>query len=273
MKRRSIAYRNPIMPALALLIASSLSAHAEDTKLGWSREAIVGVATSPDYVGSDTNRAKPLLGASISYTSQDYGVAGLGLKGLYWTFLNHDDYHVGVALSGDPGRIDHRDSGVFGSRPGSNRLAGMGSVDSTAVLSAYGDVKLGPVSLGLRANHAMSSYKGSSVAFSVSSAPYQLQPGTTLVGSASVDWIDDKAAQAYFGVTSAQAARSAFAAYTPKAGIAQSSLGLVVNQELTRDWKLMGEVRATELQGDAGRSPLVQRKTQPSAGLAVLYSF
>ena len=273
MKNRLNTRYQPMIATLTLLLAASLpSARADEPKTGWNREVLFGVGAAPEYAGSSTERVHPLLGASFSYVSKDYGVAGLGVQGLYWTFLNHDDYHFGIAFSGNPGRIDHRENGILGARPGSDRLAGMGDVAGTGMIDAYGDVQLGWVSLGLRANRAVSSYKGSALEFTLS-APYQIQAGTTLVGSVNVDWIDDKTAQAFFGVTNDQAAHSRFAAYTAKAGIAQTSVGVVIDQELTKNWKLMGVLKVAQLQGDAGRSPLVQRKTQSSAQLGMSYSF
>lgn len=271
------------LTTLALTIAAAIPLHAlaEDGKdassdaqaFGWTRAAIVGVASRPDFEGSRTSHVSLLAGGMASYRTREHGSFGLGNQGLGWTLENKDS-SFGVALSGDPGRVDNddRSSGLLGKRPGSARLAGMGTISSTAVLAVFGSVKLGelPVSASLR--QATSSHKGTLVDIGTS-LPWRVNPRTTLSFSPGITWADSRYNQAYFGVTAEQASRTGYRAFDAGAGIksAQMSFGAAV--DLSTNWQLLGQVQVHRLMGDAGKSPIVERRTQVSSGLTFAYRF
>jgi outer membrane scaffolding protein for murein synthesis (MipA/OmpV family) len=65
-----------------------------------------------------------------------------------------------------------------------------------------------------------------------------------------------------FGVTEEEARVSYNRAFAPRAGVQEAYLGLRWHWSLTPDWMLTSSARLARLQGDARRSPLVERPTQ-----------
>ncbi|RQP21339.1 MipA/OmpV family protein [Piscinibacter terrae] len=267
--------------ALALTATSPSLVHAEDKAetpsdtpaYGWTRAVIGGIASRPDFEGSRTSHTELVLGGMASYRTREHGTFGLGNHGLGWS-VDSQDTSFGIALSGDAGRVDSddRSSGLAGKRPGSARLAGMGTIASTPVLAVFGSVKLGGLPLSASLRQATGSHKGTLLDLATA-IPWRVNPRTTLSLSPSLTWADSRYNQAYFGVTAEQAARTGFKAYNAGAGLKGAELAFGAEVELAKNWQLQGQVKVERLMGDAARSPIVERKTQVGTGLVVAYRF
>jgi outer membrane scaffolding protein for murein synthesis (MipA/OmpV family) len=86
-------------------------------------------------------------------------------------------------------------------------------------------------------------------------------------------WGSDKYMQTYYGVSAAQSSASGFARHDAGAGIYAYSMNLDWTHRLTSRWSVLASAGVTQLTGDAGDSPIVQRKTSPTGSLKVTYSF
>jgi hypothetical protein len=247
--------------------------HSDATAYGWTRAAIVGIANHPDFEGSRTSHTEFIAGGMASYRTREHGSFGLGNHGLGWS-LEREDYSFGIALSGDAGRVDSddRSSGLVGKRPGSARLAGMGTISSTPMLGVFGSVKLGGLPLSASLRQATSSHKGTLLDLGTA-LPLRVNPRTTLSLSPSLTWADSRYNQAYFGVSAEQAARTGFKAYSAGAGIKSAQLAFGAEVALAKNWQLQGQVQVGRLLGDAANSPIVERKTQIGTGVMVGYRF
>lgn len=80
-------------------------------------------------------------------------------------------------------------------------------------------------------------------------------------------------AQTYYGVTTVQAVNSGYAQFQPKAGLISTSASVGLNYELTKEWSLGATLGTTRLQSDAASSPLITKRTEPSASLFATYAF
>ena len=80
-------------------------------------------------------------------------------------------------------------------------------------------------------------------------------------------------AQTYYGVTAVQALNSGYAEFRPKRGLISTSASVGLNYELTTAWSLGASLGATRLQGDAAKSPFINKRTEPSASLFANYTF
>jgi MipA family protein len=89
----------------------------------------------------------------------------------------------------------------------------------------------------------------------------------------SIVWADARYNQSYFGVTAEQSARSGFKAYTAKAGLKSVGLAAGLNYKLSPQWSLNTAVSLSQLTGEAGKSPLVQKKAQASMNAGFAYTF
>lgn len=77
---------------------------------------------------------------------------------------------------------------------------------------------------------------------------------------ASVDWLDATRANLVYGVTAQDEQRSTFAAYRLDPGISEWRVFTHWRRELDHRWVVYGSLTASELAGQAARSPIVQQR-------------
>lgn len=233
---------------------------------GLKLSAGAAVASTPSYIGSDETRGQvlPLLLAQQGIWFLD-SARGLGYRRQFSSGL-----FFGQALFVDLGRLQRKTSW----RPGAERLRGMGDIRGTAVLTtelgyefapwlsvlAEGEWALGRRERGDRARLA-------------------LQGG--LWNSAEHDfWYELDArfgerdyVQTYFGVSAAQSAATGFAPHAPKRGLYAYGYSLSWEYRFARPWSALLSLQGLQLVGDAGRSPIVQRRHGLTGLAGINYSF
>ncbi|GAA0464965.1 MipA/OmpV family protein [Parasphingorhabdus litoris] len=92
---------------------------------------------------------------------------------------------------------------------------------------------------------------------------------------AQATFADDKYMNAYFGVSSEEAARSGLPSYEAEEGIRDVGAGVTVGYQFSRRWGLIARAGASHYLGDAKDSPIVDEgsKIQAIGGLAVSFRF
>jgi MipA family protein len=249
----------------------------------WEISLGAAAASVAEYEGGKKTVGGALPDFNLSYRTQGYGTFGAGSKsrGLSWTALDTDDYSFGLMLGSSQGRTDKKDGTLF--KPGSKRLRGMGEIKPATEYGVFGHVLVGlPLSLQLtresgdgKADARDFSIKGSggttarlgielpceiSQAMSISISPYLL-------------WADQKHTQTYFGVTTAQAARSGFKAFNPEGGLKSVGLDVTLNYKFDQNWSAFAGVSYSQLRGDAAKSPIVEKKAHTGGFLGANYAF
>jgi MipA family protein len=258
--------------AAALLVASQAvpaQSGPTDRPYGLSGSVGVSAATRPTYEGSPNRRTAADLNLLLSYRTRDWGTVELGPRGLVWQALEAGGFRLDLVAGFDPGRKTDKASAVDPT-PGDKRLAGMGRVrasDEAGIGIGYG-----PFMLLARKALSDRSHQGVQVELSAE-LPLPITERFALSLGANVAWADEKTMQAYFGVTAAQAAATSFRAFTPGAGLRKAELSVGAQYALAPHWKLQGSIAATNLRGDAAKSPLVARKSSASASLGLAYAF
>jgi MipA family protein len=91
--------------------------------------------------------------------------------------------------------------------------------------------------------------------------------------NASLKYADSNYMQSYFGVTPAQSAASGLKAYQPSAGFAAAKVGVTAGTPLSRQIYVFSNLSLQRLMGDAANSPIVSKKTQPTAFIGGVYTF
>ena len=91
--------------------------------------------------------------------------------------------------------------------------------------------------------------------------------------NAFLKYADSNYMQSYFGVTAAQSSTSGLKAYKPAAGFAAAKVGLTAGTPLSRQIFVFANLSVQRLMGDAANSPIVSKKTQPTAFVGGVYSF
>ncbi len=241
------------------------------------------MVSTPEYEGASKRVTSLVPDLSVSYKTRDYGSFSLGVKGrgLSWTFVEQEAYSFGIGLAGGAGRTDSKDGTAF--KPGSKRLLGLGEIKQSFELTAFGHVLLG-VPLYLQVSKGASVGQPDAGNFSTkgpggthielsSEIPYEVSNSLSLSLSPTISWADAKFTQSYFGVTAAQAARTGFAEFKTKGGIRSVGVALGATYKIDPNWSVNATASISQLQGDAARSPLTQKRGQAVAGVGVSYKF
>lgn len=263
--------------AIALLIpvaarAQSTSASAA-TGSGTPAESTYtlgfGAAVTSRYSGSDERQAVPLIAAEFQHSSGFFAstMRALGYAGAAGGF----SYSAAIGYRGP--RYDEKKK-RDGFSTGSDFLRGMGEVKGgvTGNLSV-GYAVLPWLDLQIRTEQALTQRDNGST-YGLGAQAKLMDDATDTIGvSVGATAGDRKYMQTYYGVSAAQAARTSFKAYTPKAGFKEIEAGLNWQHRFSRHWSVTGAVGVQTLVGDAANSPLVRRKTTPVAAVYGSYAF
>lgn len=253
------------LPVSLLLIACTASVHAEENTLILG----AGVAATPRYSGSHEMRGVPLIVLDYQMTNGLYASTMRGLG--FGTVVGGLQLDAALGMRGK--RSDEDNNGVGGAG-GSSELRGMGEVKSSATLN-----------LGAR----YSIFDGLGFTAGVSAPLTNRDNGNTagfeLTGTLHADdsdkvtlslgasLADRKYMQTYYGVTSAQAARTGFKPYGPKAGLYEAKFAFTWDHRIDQRWSFTGMLGSTTLVRDAANSPVTRRTTAPTAAAFASYRY
>lgn len=251
---------------LALLATPVL---AEEQRQGNVLTLGGGVDVGPRYSGSEKTRVS---GAQVVDYSMANGFFIGTTRGIgYGNNIGNLDYSA--ALSYRTGRKD-KDVSSDSISSGSDELRGMGEIKGSAIIVPGLGYKVTDwLNLQLQAEVPVSERdNGEAVHFGLSS-PLYTSPTNAVTLALTGSWGSDKYMQTYYGVNAAQSAASGFARHDAGAGIYAWSMNLDWTHKLTSRWSVLASAGVAQLTGDAGDSPIVQRKTSPTGSLKVTYSF
>ena len=228
-----------------------------------------GVDVAPRYSGSDKSR---VTAAQVVDYAMANGLFISTTRGLgYGNRVGNLDYSA--ALSYRAGRKD-RDISSDSIASGSDYLRGMGDIKGSAVVVPGLGYRITDwLNVQLQAEVPVSERdNGEAVHFGIAS-PLYISPENSVTLALTGSWGSSKYMQTYYGVSAAQSAASGFARHDAGSGIYAYSLNLDWTHKLTSRWSLLAAAGVTQLTGEAGDSPIVQRKTSPVGSLKVTYSF
>lgn len=236
---------------------------------GFSGSVGLGLISTPSYEGSPRRRLLVGPEFSLSHRSPRWGTVSLSPRGLQWQFLEVGGLALGVIAGVDAGRKSS-DPSRGDPTPGDRRLAGMGEIRSSPEVGV--SLTAGP--FHLRALHALGNrgHRGSQLAVGAE-WPLEVSGTFGVRLGAELAWADARTMQAYFGVTPAQSQASGYRATRAGAGLRRIDLGVAAEQSIARDWRVQAAWTWTRLLRDAAASPLVERASSPSLGVALVRHF
>ncbi|NHZ78501.1 MipA/OmpV family protein [Massilia sp. CCM 8695] len=100
-----------------------------------------------------------------------------------------------------------------------------------------------------------------------------ISPHHTVSLSADLTLVNGSYNRSYFGVTEVESLRSGNDVYAPSGGLKEVAVAARWNWALSPSWMLGSTVRAARLQGDARRSPLVERPNHVTVSTGLAYRF
>ena len=221
-----------------------------------------GIASSPEYFGSDEEEIGPALGAQVNY---------LRLGG--FTFGDPDPLfeQTGVSFGGSFRYISSREA------DDSSELIGLEDVDTSLELggglrfsstnfAAFGDIRYGVV--------------GHNAFVAEAGADVILRPSDRLSFRAGprVLFGDSDYASTYFGVTAAEqtastAAGTGFTQFDASGGLLSAGVELGMSYRISDTWGVDATVNYDELQNDAAASPISRDDKQVSASIGITRRF
>lgn len=268
---RTAIAKSPLLPfvGLALTALGVNTARAED---GFHGLLGAGIAYAPTYDGAKERRTQGVLLPDLHYRAGAFEASTTG--GLRYWAIDQEQLQLALVLGVDGGRAEKKTGGGLGAS-GSDRLRGMGKLSATAELGLAGSWQGLGLPLSFSLMRAVSGSRGHGGTHGTVEAtwPFYQRDKLQLAAELGLGWGDRRYQQAYYGVTAEQAARTAFKAYAPSAGLHGLDLRLNGQYQLSEHWSLMGSVGYHRLLGDAARSPLTERKATPVAMLGVGYKF
>lgn len=241
-----------ILALLAAPVAST--ALAQDMSLGnrWgtlSADVGLGVSYGPQYPGADDGEASPWL----ILRNASFGDPGKG---------NLDGFSV-LPVFGLVGERNEDDD---------DALAGMGDISRAYEVGAQLSYGVGPVNGYLRARQGFGGHHGVTGEVGVRYRS-EVSDKLTMWSSVEMSYGDAEYVETYFGVSDSQSATSGYDAYSPGGGFTMAAAKVSARYQIGEKTALLGEVEYGHLLGDAGDSPLVQDKDQPSVRLGIVRNF
>jgi len=178
------------------------------------------------------------------------------------------ELHGGAQLSYEPGRRSGESD--FLER---HRVASIGRGTALGVQLEW-DHAIGsmPITLLGRVRRNGDSELGTQVDVRLSAGVFRSGPVTAGVFAQAI-WANSRSTSAYYGITPQQSATTGLQAFSAGSGWLSSVVGLLWSVDLSRDWVAVGNLEARRLQGDAARSPLVERLWNHSASAGLAYRY
>lgn len=254
--------RSMAVGGLALMCA--MAAHAEvsnGSTLG------PGLRSRPAYDGAAAQRTEivPVVryfGEPV-FVRSTQGVLEGGLRRALANGL-----HAGVQLAYEPGRKTSESTFLERHRIGDIDLG------ASVGLQLEWDHMIGPMPISLLARSRTHTRPalGTQADLRLSAGVFQRGRFDAGVFVQTI-WADTGSTRSYYGLDAQASAAAGLPAYQPGGGLLSTSLGLLWSVHLGRRWVVVGSLESRRLQGDAARSPLVERQVNRYVSAGLGYSF
>lgn len=253
-----------ILAILAFALLRPLAAWAElsdDALLG------PGLRSRPAYDGSASQRTEwvPVVRSLGQpwFVRSTQGVLEGGLRLEVVPGL-----HAGAQLAYEPGRLTS-ESAFLGNHAVAEITRG-----ASLGLQAEWDHRFGPVPITLlaRARKHTDADLGAQADIRLSVGVFQSGPVSAGVFTQAT-WASAKSASTLYAITPQQSAATGLPAFSAASGWLFASVGLLGSVDLSPHWVIVGSLESRRLQGDAARSPLVERASSHFASAGIAYRF
>jgi outer membrane protein len=248
-----------LTPEIASAQQQATTASAADAHPALDAAVGAGALMLPEYEGATKLRLLPLPAISVTWRNTVFLNIDDGL-GVY--AVNNDRFTLGGGVTYGIGRSEDRGP----------RLRGMGDIRDAARPRVFGRVYAGPAYVGASISRDLGGSDGllGDLAVGLST---RLSSRLQLRFGASASFADGKYMRAFFGVSPEQAARSGLPAYAPNAGVKRADATAGLTFALSRHWSIGANAGIGRLLGDAARSPVVERKWQPTGTALLSFHF
>jgi outer membrane scaffolding protein for murein synthesis (MipA/OmpV family) len=268
MKFRLVVLSSLFLSTLAHGQSGNLAPFSAGERSAASTEKEIGLAigTGPRYPGAGQHSVYAGLVVEGNFGN---GLFVSGQDGIGYRFL---ETQSGFSMAASLGAMPRRREKAGRQDGDSNRLAGMGDIDSRPTAQLMLNYDEGAFhgratlvhALGARNNNVLGLDAGYDL-FADASNVVRANGGV-MVGNRST-------MQTYFGVTLRQALDSGNPVYTPGGGLGEAHASLNWRHAFSQSWMGSAGVGVTSLRNAAADSPLVKRRGSGFAGATIGYRF
>jgi len=225
----------------------------------WRVTLGAGAEMEPIYEGSKRYAVTPSVVIDVRY--KDIAFLSDG-EGLGVNLLRGRTYRAGIAIDYDLGRDHHVH----------HRLTGIGNVGVAPEAKLFAEYFLLPFVYRIDIRRGLGGHDGV-IGDLGAYVPLPVAKNTYVFTGPSITFADTRYMRAYFGISPAQASRSQFSAFDAHGGLDRAGWG--VTAAYTYNKHLVFQVQGAweYMLGDAGRSPIVEEKSQVAVGANVIYRF
>ena len=231
----------------------------------------VGVASSPEYLGSDDNELGAALIGKIHYGHYYAKLMGAGVQ---LNVSSDENIEYGLYLNSRSGRETDVEN---------DTVSKLREIDSAFEVGLFVEfpyqnvfTKRDKLSFGIDVLTDVSGTHDGTVLKIGSRYSYMLSPKVMLSTGASLTYGDDSFNDTYFSVDSDNAMRSGLATYDADGGFNKVGLNVTANYALSKQWGMFGMVGYERLIGDAADSSIVADEGSDSmyrTALGLTYRF
>ncbi len=240
---------------------------AQEISNSWKFTVGIGATNQPKFPGSSESMTRVLPFAAIEYGRVFLGGApGTGIPAGLGAYLYRDSvWTLGVGLGQDLTK-PRRESD-------SPRLHGLGDIDSTPLGAVFASGRWPWFAVrGSVVSDVGGNDEGTKASLDLE-ARYHPSSNITLAAGPGATWADRRYQQTFFGISKNQSLNSGLEEYTVKSGINNLRFSLSMDLRLNRQWILGTRFTITALNGEAGKSPITERKRTNSLAMFGVYRF
>ncbi|MGE3333480.1 MAG: MipA/OmpV family protein [Rhodospirillaceae bacterium] len=262
-----------MLASIVTVLLNPLAALAQDGNEGWRVTAGGGALFAPSYEGDDSYRLSAVPNLQLAYG--DLFFASIQ-EGVGYRALNTETVKAGPILRfAFPRKEDGKQLFAVTGRRTSD-LRGLGDVDISVEMGGFAEYETGPLTWRAEVRQAASGHKGFAADVGVQwTQRFQALSSFAILSlGPRVRMVDKSFNQAYFGVTPAQSAASGLPVYEAGGGLYAYGASSTVIFPLPSDrrWALVFVGSYERLTGDAGASPLVQRRGSRNQAMLGLFA-
>lgn len=261
-----ISTESTLYVAISLLGAISTHAIADDAAAPPDSLTVgLGGQFSPRYSGSNKQVWHPvpvLQGRKGAFFVDSQ-------KGIGYDLQNEDGLYLEHTLSYDPGRAEKNS----GWRDGANNLKGMGNIDATLNTAfAVGWAATSWLVLETKAALPLTGSQGVKYQTSVMLIPLQNSQDVVAFQSAAL-FGDNRYMNTFYGVSQQQSRRSGYPRFSAPGGFYGIDSSLTWSHQFDEHWGTALSAGYSWLGDHAAASPIVLRRNEGSATMAVSWTF
>lgn len=226
----------------------------------WSVTLGAGLGATPVYPGANTDRARVIPLAQISYDKTLF----VGTEGLGVNLINTHGFRFGPLLSYIGGRNEDSDP----------RLTGLGDIHASLTAGAFASYRFRRIEFSATVREAITHTDNGLVGLVQADYLIPLISRRMLITfGPDLEFANARYNQTWFGVTQAQSLDSGLPVFSPGAGVRDAGAHATFTYRYTEHFILRAFASVKEISGNDANSPLIENRTQSLLGVGLAYHF